>query len=515
MAQIRQIRIKNSICQRSYFTQQNTCQSNYVSKLRDTENYFPNWTTFHDFSYESSYWRLIRPWKYKEQTVFDSPPIFAKEHWYAGGGYVTQLGRTLNNSQKVSHFLQKYNWIDARTRVVFIEFTIYNVDADIFNVVILMFERNAIGQWQTSSYIQSCKFLFRFSNMGTWFVIVFVLFVLLTGTFLLQMILKVFKETLRIYIKSIWNLTDSIIVVMSVQVVMLFIKRNDYVEDLLKKVEKTKNNEFVSFELAATLDTIISYVSGILICVATIRLWKILLFAQVFRLFTNTLYHACYAILSCAILILIFLMGYSGCIYLINGANSEVLHNLWTVLPAITAVSFGMEPFDLKNIMYGGETLGIILFIVMLTVVTLFLVNMFITVIIFYFKKSKDDEQNERRLYTLSDFIKDRIKRLKNPFVPKVSNDLKSKSTKTRLRAGQDPQIQCMSGKITDIADTVDAQLTYLEEYFKEFGQKKRKDVLNHIKTLHSNINTHLNALRINIEAKITVYEAESDTDSS
>lgn len=521
---MRQIRIKSSHCQRSDLTQKTICQSKYTRKLRDTDNYFPNWTTYHDFSYEIAYWRLIQPWKYKVQSYLESPPIYAIEHWYPGGGYIAQLGRTYNNTIKITQFLKNYNWIDARTRVVFIEFAIYNADADIFNVVHLMFERNAAGQWRTGYQIQSCKFLFHFSNMGLWFVIVFVLFIVLTGTFFLRLILKIVKETLKTYIKDIWNLTDTIIVGMSVQIVILFIKRNDYVEDLLKQVEMTKNNEFISFTLAATLDTIIAYVSGILICVATIRLWKILLFAQVFRLFTNTLYHACYAITYCAIFILIFLIGYSGCIYLINGTNSKVLHDLWTVLPAITAMSFGMEPFDLENIMYGGETLGILLFIILLIIIGLFLVNIFITVIIFYFKKSKDEEKNEGRLYTISDFIQDRTKNIKNPFVMKAkrnSHGLNSEKTTlepkatSRLRGGQDTEISYSSGNINDVADTIDAQFTYLEEYFKEFNQRKKRRVLNDVKALQSNIGTTLNALRINIEAKITVYEAESDTESS
>uniref|UniRef100_A0A336KHR5 CSON007662 protein n=1 Tax=Culicoides sonorensis TaxID=179676 RepID=A0A336KHR5_CULSO len=476
VAQLLQIRVKNTKCKRQYLSTQEICQSELADENRDTENYFPNWTDYHDFHYEPVFWKIIQPWKYKKLSLIQRPPIFAVDHWHSGGGYITEFGRTYKNTMYIYNHLYKYNWIDSRTRAVFIDFTVYNADSDIFNVVNLIFERNAAGEWQKTFQIQSCKFLFYFGNMSTLFVIVFVLFVILTARFFLKLSLRIFKHTVSLYFKDVWNITDTMIVIMSVQIVMLFIKRNHDVEKLLKEVEKAKNNEFISFSPAATLDTLISIVSGILICFSTIRLWKILLFAQVFRLFNNTLYRAHNTILSCGIMISIFLFGYSMCVYIINGTHSEVLHNLWSVLPTITAISFGMEPFDFDHLMYGGTPLGTILYIAVFIIITLFLVNMFITIIIFYFNECKEEDRNSRRLYTIWHYIVDRSKIVKARFTRKKLKSDTDQNPNERLRGGA---ASGTLGDISEVADTIDAQLSYLEEYFKEMSQKKKIQSLN------------------------------------
>jgi hypothetical protein len=64
---------------------------------------------------------------------------------YPGGGYITTLGRTLEKSLAVFRFLARHNWLDQLTRAIFIEFTTYNANTNLFNVVNLMVEMSAEG----------------------------------------------------------------------------------------------------------------------------------------------------------------------------------------------------------------------------------------------------------------------------------------------------------------------------------------------------------------------------------
>lgn len=476
---MRQTRVKYEDCQRKDLAQSKKCSSS----IKDSENYMPRWQNYKNFSYSRNYWRIVAPWTYKSNFDLSTTFMNAAERWYFGDGYTVQLGRNYNNSRRIIDFLRTNNWIDSGTSNIVIELTIYNIDSNIFNVIHLNFERNLVGLFQTTHQIQSCKFLFNFSSMTATFIVVFAIFIFLTLWFFLREILKISRLGLWMYLKDIWNVADMIIICLSVSVVALFMQRNNYVEALLQRIETTQNNDFVSFNFAAILDSAISYLAGILICVSTIRLWKVLLFAQKFRLFTNTLYNASSALMSCTLLTAIFLIGYCGCVFLVNGSESEIFHNLKTVIPAITAVSFGFEPFDLQNLMYGGKIFGIIILFIMILVVTLFLMNMFMTIIIFNFDKSKEEERHTKRLYTIVDYAKDKTDlwkiELKKIFRKKIK---KSEEEEVRLKGGGTEKTSLL--RSSKAVETIDAQFTFLEEYFKNLEPKKKIKMYKSIKAL-------------------------------
>jgi len=55
--------------------------------------------------------------------------------WYGGGGYTQALPNTSAALQQVLVQLQSDEWIDAGTRVVFVDFTAYNPNHNLFAVV--------------------------------------------------------------------------------------------------------------------------------------------------------------------------------------------------------------------------------------------------------------------------------------------------------------------------------------------------------------------------------------------
>ena len=61
-------------------------------------------------------------------------------HWglissYAGGGFVKNLGTVKKNSQEIVSTLKENLWLDRGTRAVFIDFTVYNANINLFCVI--------------------------------------------------------------------------------------------------------------------------------------------------------------------------------------------------------------------------------------------------------------------------------------------------------------------------------------------------------------------------------------------
>lgn len=62
---------------------------------------------------------------------------------YDGTGFMMNLGRNLNNTYYIIKLMKQSNWLDRRTRVVFVEFLTYNANQNLFSAVTLIFERTA------------------------------------------------------------------------------------------------------------------------------------------------------------------------------------------------------------------------------------------------------------------------------------------------------------------------------------------------------------------------------------
>ena len=53
---------------------------------------------------------------------------------YSGGGYVANLGHTIEEAKKMIDELIDHRWLDEYSRVVFIEFLTYNPNINLFGV---------------------------------------------------------------------------------------------------------------------------------------------------------------------------------------------------------------------------------------------------------------------------------------------------------------------------------------------------------------------------------------------
>ncbi len=67
---------------------------------------------------------------------------------YDGGGYVLDLTGSFYDLLEKIKELRENRWTDSYTRAVFVEFTVYNVQANLFVVVTMLCEYiDAAGYW--------------------------------------------------------------------------------------------------------------------------------------------------------------------------------------------------------------------------------------------------------------------------------------------------------------------------------------------------------------------------------
>lgn len=403
ISRLRQLRIHEENC--TTLNGNQSCYPEYNIGESEDQDFNVGWKLKQDSTYDKKYWRITDPWKFHSSWNLKTISLFGAWHLYSGSGYASQLGRTGNNTRKILKFLDATNWIDHKTRVVFIEVTFFTMDASIFNVVTLILERNSYGKWTTSHDVHTTKPFVTFFQLP----VIISCFLILTLILLIRILFNCIEMKSWTYFKNFWNSVDLVIVVLTIIYIITFYVRSEYVGKLMEELQRTRNNEFVSFYWATQIDNIVDVLSGLLISIATIQMWHVLSYFETFRILNRTLAQSAFSLLSITFMMVIFLVGFCSCIRIINGANSEAFSTLEKTLTSMTVLSFGFNGnVKFEDLMNGGGKLGIILYIILMIAINILLLNIFITIICVYFQNTKNEVKPKRNV-KLWKLIKKRI----------------------------------------------------------------------------------------------------------
>jgi Polycystin cation channel len=399
--------------------------------------------------FEKKFWRVANPWKFKSSSELKTLHHMGVVTSYPGGGYASQLGRTGNNSYKILDFLTDNEWIDRKTKAIFIEISLYSVDSSVFNVITLLLERTTFGNFVISHSLHTGELLVNFTDFEM-LLSIFGFLVMLIAI----MARSAVKMKSKAFWKSSWSFVDLIIIILSILFIALSLMRNFNVRSLIDKLESSANNEFVSFHLAAFHDDATVILSGFLISITTVRLWKILNFSNTFRAVNLTLYYATTSLLSMIFLLVVVLTAFSSAMYIINGSRSELFSTFMKTFTALMAHSLGFNRnIQHDNLMHGGKSLGILLTALLMIFVNIFLLNIFTTVVCIYNRKCNEKMKEEPQpSVTMWKFIKTKLRKLFGLLPEKELTFLHRNYTIRRAN---------------HIKLTVDAQIEFIKKYLE------------------------------------------------
>ncbi|XP_069757368.1 polycystin-1-like protein 2 isoform X2 [Narcine bancroftii] len=150
---IQQLRVKQHACPalkvlKSFVKQ---CEVPYSYDEEDMSNYGERWTS--NVSGQDS--NLHYVWRY--QSNLQQYPFWRKLALYRGSGYVVDLTTEMENASRIVKYLAESNWIDSYSRAVFVEFTVYNANVNLFCVIVQTLETNGMGAFTTSTDLESMQ----------------------------------------------------------------------------------------------------------------------------------------------------------------------------------------------------------------------------------------------------------------------------------------------------------------------------------------------------------------------
>ncbi|NWY64779.1 PK1L2 protein, partial [Erithacus rubecula] len=386
-ARIRQVRVKGDTCPVSPRLQHvvEECHAPYSLQTEDTTVYGEHWNTsvFDNSSDFSS------AWQYQSQSKLRGHPSWGKFGIYSGGGYVIHLGTDPKNASRILQYLFNNLWLDTFTRAVFVEFTVYNANVNLFCIISLMFESNALGAFFTSAELQSVR-LYPYTDSLHIFVVAAEVIYFLFIVYYMTVQGKLLKSLRWRYFHSKWNLLEMAIILISWSALSVFVKRTVLGTRDISYYQEHKEDS-ISFSETARADAVLGYLIAFLVLLSTVKLWHLLRLNPKLNMITSTLRRAWGDISGFITVIVIMFLAYSIAANLIFGWKLYSYRTLFD--SAETMVSLQLGIFNYEEVLDYNPILGSFLIGSCIIFMTFVVLNLFISVILVAFSEEQKHYQ--------------------------------------------------------------------------------------------------------------------------
>ncbi|XP_039744757.1 polycystic kidney disease protein 1-like 2 [Pteropus medius] len=389
-AQVRQVRVRESSCLLApqLQTSLNRCHAPYSLDVEDLSDYGEGWNA----SNLNSSNGFSQAWQYQSQSQRRGYPIWGKLTVYQGGGYVVPLGTNHQSASRILQYLFDNTWLDSLTRAVFVEFTVYNANVNLFCIITLTLETSALGTFFTRADLQSLR-LYHFTDGWHPFVVAAEVFYLLFLFYYMVVQGKLIWKQKWCYFHSKWNLLELAIILASWSALAVFVKRTILAERDIQGYRK-RREEVISLSETAAADAALGYIIAFLVLLSTVKLWHLLRLNPKMNMITSALRRAWGDISGFVIVIFIMLLAYSIASNLLFGWKLRSYKTLFDA--AETMISLQLGIFNYEEVLDYSPVLGTFLIGSCIIFMTFVVLNLFISVILVAFNE-------EQKYYQLSE----------------------------------------------------------------------------------------------------------------
>ncbi|XP_074912956.1 polycystin-2-like protein 2 isoform X5 [Buteo buteo] len=315
-------------------------------------------------------------WKYTSASSL-SPWYWGSMGLYSSGGYMFTLPKSKQESVEKLVFLRQNSWLTRGTRVVFIDFSTYNANINLFCIIKLVVEFPATGGAVTSSHIYSVKLL-RYVTYYDYFLasceITFCLFII---TFIIQEAIKVVKLK-KEYFRSAWNWLDLLLLVVSILAIAFNIYCTVEVSLLMEEL-LSDAHVYPDFYFLAFWQVLYNNMIAVNIFFAWIKILKYVSFNKTMTQLSSTLSRCAKDIIGFAIMFFIIFFAYAQLGYLVFGSQVEEFSTFQNCI--FTQFRIVLGDFNFETIEATNRILGPIYFITFVFFVFFVLLNMFLAII--------------------------------------------------------------------------------------------------------------------------------------
>ncbi|XP_008704263.1 polycystic kidney disease 2-like 1 protein isoform X1 [Ursus maritimus] len=341
-------------------------------------------------------------WTYHSQDELGGSSHWGRLTSYSGGGYYLDLPGSRQASAEALQDLQEGLWLDRGTRVVFIDFSVYNANINLFCVLRLVVEFPATGGAIPSWQIRTVKLIRYVSNWDFFIIGCEIIFCIFIFYYVVEEILELHIHRLH-YLSSIWNILDLVVILLSIVAVGFHIFRTLEVNRLMGKLLQ-QPNMYADFEFLAFWQTQYNNMNAVNLFFAWIKIFKYISFNKTMTQLSSTLARCAKDILGFAVMFFIVFFAYAQLGYLLFGTQVE---NFSTFVKCIfTQFRIILGDFDYNAIDNANRVLGPAYFVTYVFFVFFVLLNMFLAIINDTYSEVKEELAGQKDELQISDLLK-------------------------------------------------------------------------------------------------------------
>ncbi|XP_049643319.1 polycystic kidney disease 2-like 2 protein [Suncus etruscus] len=360
---VRQLKVRNNTClvYSSFQTLMNECYDKYTTKNEDLAEFGL---------------KLDPEWKYS------APNTNSPWHWgfvgvYRNGGFIFTLSKSKSEARNKFRDLRANSWITRGTRVIFIDFSLYNANVNLFCIIRLVAEFPVTGGILTSWHFHSVKF-FKYISYYDYFIasceIIFFIFFIV---FIIEEVKKL-KEFKFAYFRSIWNWLELLLLLLCSMTIIFnlqcIINSFLFLDLLLQNTEDYSDFHFLAYWYIHYNNVI-----AVTIFFAWLKIFKFISINETMSQLSSTLGRCFKDIAGLAVMFFIIFFAYAQLGYLVFGSQVEDFSTFQNSI--FTQFRIFLGDFNFADIQQANRALGPIYFITFIFFVFFVLLNMFLAII--------------------------------------------------------------------------------------------------------------------------------------
>ncbi|XP_025226447.1 polycystin-1 isoform X2 [Theropithecus gelada] len=320
---LRQVRLQEALCPDPRGPRVHTCSA---AGGFSTSDYDVGWESPHNGSGTWAYSApdLLGAWSWGSCAVYDS------------GGYVQELGLSLEESRDRLRFLQLHNWLDNRSRAVFVELTRYSPAVGLHAAVTLRLEFPAAGRALAALSVR--PFALRRLSAG-------LSLPLLTSVCLLLFALHFAVAEARTWHREgCWHVLRPrawarwLLVVLTAATALVRLAQLGAADRQWTRFVRGRPRRFTSFDQVAQLSSAARGLAASLLFLLLVKAAQQLRFVRQWSVFGKTLFRALPELLGATLGLVVLGVAYAQLAVLLV---SSCVDSLWSVAQALLVLCSG------------------------------------------------------------------------------------------------------------------------------------------------------------------------------
>ena len=341
-------------------------------------------------------------WRYCPEDELEGHPFWGEVGTYSGGGAYVDLSHKRNATVDLLARLRRDLWVGRGTRAIFVDFTVYNANINLFCIIKLVFELPATGGVIPSSSFRTVKLL-RYVTSYDYFIMACEwTFILFTVYYFVEELLE-FCGQRSAYFKHFWNHVDMFMILISIMCigfsVHCSIAVNDKIELLLKD-----DLQYPNFEQLGFFQTQFTNSAALCVFFAWVKLFKYISFNKTMNQLSSTLSRCARDITGFAVMFFIVFFAFAQLGYLLFGSQVRDFSSFGQATFTLLRTILG--DFDFHEIEAANRILGPIFFLSYVFFVFFVLMNMFLAIINDTYCEVKSDPSAHKNAFEVADYFK-------------------------------------------------------------------------------------------------------------